>query len=251
MVICIYLQSKGGTFMNHRRFLTILAAFVLLETTGCTFSPAPSPDDSSSPAHSSAAPLVQEGPIRLYASQNSDGVYHHITVEDEKTGRSRGYDWQTVSSPGYEPLVYQTDLNEDGEAEAVVITTRGYGTGTYITEPHIVDWNSTRELDVQDPLDYTRDQVSFSILHQEGKQIVQARVPGQPAVALPVNTSHSAELPQFGSVIRYYVDDHNKLNAEVAAQMSDGVAVGTVILQYGWQTGALRVEDIKLEAVAS
>lgn len=249
MVICIYLQSKGGTFMNHRRFLTILAAFTLLEATGCTFSPAP--DDSSTPARTSAAPLVQEGPIRLYASQNSDGVYHHITVENEKTGSSREYDWQTVSSPGYEPLVYHTDLNGDGGEEAIIITTRGYGTGTYITEPHIVDWNSTKELEVQDPLDYTSEQVSFSVLHQEGKQIVQARVPGQSPVSLPVNTTHSAELPQFGSVIRYYVDDKGLLNAEVAAQMSNGEAVAAAILQYSWQSGVLRVEDIALEPVAS
>ncbi|WCT56389.1 hypothetical protein PQ456_02325 [Paenibacillus kyungheensis] len=237
--------------MNHRRKMTVFATILLLEATGCAFNPGASIQKSTPSVEASVAPLVQEGKISLYASEEKDGLYHNIAIDEGQGEQAQHYDWETVSNPGYEPMIHEQDLNGDGQAEIIVITTKGYGTGVYISEAHVIEPKQQTEVAVEDALAYTKAHVSFSVVHKSGKSLVNANVTDQPAVELPLDPTDRNELPQFGNIIDYHVGEDQTLTAEVAAQLADGEAVGTAILHYRWDEGTMKVSQITFEAVAS
>lgn len=236
--------------MNHRRKMTVFATILLLEATGCAFNPSTSIQKSTPSVEASVAPLVQEGKISLYASEEKNGVYHNITIDKGQGEQAQHYDWETVSNPGYEPMIHEQDLNGDGQAEMIVITTKGYGTGVYISEAHVIEPKDQTEITVEDALAYTKAHVSFSVVHQSGTSSIRATVTDQPAVELSLKATDKNELPQFGNIIDYRLDEDHTLTAEVAAQLADGEAVGTAILHYQWDAGAMKVSQITFEAVA-
>lgn len=230
--------------MNHRRTMTVFATFLLLEATGCALNPSTSIQKSTPSVEASVAPLVQEGKINLYASEEKDGLYHDIAIDEGQGDQVQHYDWETVSNPGYEPMIHEQDLNGDGEPEMIVITTKGYGTGVYISEAHVIERQQQTEVAVEDALAYTKAHVSFAIVNKAGESLIKAKVTDQPAVELTLDSNDINELPQFGNIIDYHLDQDQTLTAEVAAQLADGEAVGTAILHYQWDAGAMKVSQI-------
>lgn len=175
--------------------------------------------------------------IYIYGDKNDfdmTGVYDGLYLSIN--GVSRYYEWKNIGKDSFLPELILKDVNGDGQKELIVILTTGEGTGVNQKTIHVINPKNFAETSVRDPLSIISDNVSTSIVHENGSVTITVGVNGQnSAVTLPEDYAQgwAEDKAWFGSIVTYEVDG-SVLKAAVSAQISNTVFAGEIVITYAF-----------------
>ncbi|WP_058304117.1 M56 family metallopeptidase [Gorillibacterium timonense] len=237
--------------------LSVLGMVVVLVLGGCAMTkavtgsassganPAPSALIPTADAGQSAAPAATaqadkpSGPlaivkeISLFAPSGAKGdVYKGLTVSYGNTTKS--FPWITVTNPTYAPEIHAFTLTGNGEEQAAIILTEGYGTGIIQQTLHVLQFPDFRELTIENSLDAIRREVSIAIMKRSEKVYLSASSSGKQwgRVYPEAVAGHWSEGISFGSRVKYTVEG-NRIQALAEGAASPGDFPVQAIAEYG------------------
>lgn len=182
--------------------------------------------------------LYREGSLTIKAARSDSGIYQRYLVD--WGGESKEFYWTGSTNPSYPPAVTMTDLDGDGEDEAVVALVIGTGTGVVQSEVHALRRHMT-EIPVADPVVAARAAAQAAEIKQSrGKVEVKLDIGGK-----TIEKTYDADDAGLwfdklgiGAVVYYRVDD-GQLVSDMSVFASPGTYVATITAEYRMKDGVL------------
>ncbi len=183
----------------------------------------------SSYTYSEAEVLPGEPKLKARAdSATGDGFYTRFTLV--RGGDSIAFDGKSLTQE--DASVYTANLTNYKYAEYAVVFVTGRSAGTLTEEVHVFSGTLGAEYEVEDPLDFIEERVTFSV--DENGYIIDidgARY----RVDKSTLVSKDGELytvPTVGNYIKYRVEDDGRIFALVGCSVSDSEICGTIEIEY-------------------
>lgn len=184
--------------------------------------------------------------MKLYYVEKDEfyGDYRGFILQFNE--QKRFFKWENVTNPAYGPQLTLADVDKDGREEIIVTLCKGYGTGVYEGEVHVVRQKWLEEILVENP---------SIILHKEN--IILRELPEHFEVVLNntktiINKRGRLTPPYAQSGIGWgdyevkYAVKHNKLYARVP--LGIGVtSAGEFIIEYKYKQGILQKGNVRFE----
>lgn len=172
--------------------------------------------------------------IVITGMEGDNGVYEQLQITTDRFSRAlEGYN---VTNPSYVPEIHTVDLNEDGTKEIVIILTKGYGTGVYISELHLINGESGSNIPVEDAIIAIKKQFTGNVTSKG----IELGINGHKSLItndkLSTEREHWFEEPVIGNIIHYYVED-NIIKASAAVQISPVDFIGEFEIEYVLKNG--------------
>lgn len=241
--------------MNKKSSLLKIAFIFLLLYFGCSHIVVRA---FSNPAHDNKADfgnnIYNEDEKRMIAEIPNSGIKLYYVKEDEGFGEYRGFvlqinhgkkyfRWENVTNPSYAPQLTLSDLDKDGREELIIQLCKGYGTGIFDGEVHVIRQDSFDEILVENPC---------IILYKE--KITLREFPEHFDVGLndkkiTINKKGRLTPPYskagigWGTDNTRYVVKNNKLFARVPLGISV-TSAGEFIVKYKYQDKILQKESV-------
>lgn len=191
--------------------------------------------------HPESSPAVNENLILLAENKDSNvkltgvekkslGLIRPIIVES--AGKTKSFDWESVSNPSYYPELVVTDLDQDQRKEIVVFLTEGYGTGVRESKAHVL-LEDLSEILFPDPKEDARKEISDSLTKQNGSRIYTLNVKGETSTF----TFKEGEAGEWfdhaviGNSVTYRMNAEQVV-ASVSVQVSPGMVIGALEITY-------------------
>jgi hypothetical protein len=94
---------------------------------------------------------IPNSEIKLYYIKEDVefGMYRGFILQIN--GGKRFYSWENVNNPSYAPQLTISDLDKDGRKELIIQLCKGYGTGIFEGEVHVIRLDSFEETLVENP----------------------------------------------------------------------------------------------------
>ncbi|WP_199623618.1 hypothetical protein [Paenibacillus alkalitolerans] len=180
--------------------------------------------------------------VTLYGGKEEGGVFRVITIKTGNTEKS--FSWSTVTNESYFPDLKLIDTDQDGNDEIVIIVTKGYGTGVYDQEIHVLNEEDLSEMPVESAIEFINGSAKSEIVKAYGKMKVTLDISGE-KFEQSYEESFAAvwhDKVGFGSIVRYQLED-NKIVAVIPGNISPAGFVVDVKLEYG---ADLKVEHVEI-----
>ena len=172
--------------------------------------------------------------IVITGKEGESGDYEELEITTDQFSRTlEGYN---VTNPNYVPEIHTVDLNGDGNQEIAIILTKGYGTGVYISELHLINGDSGSSIPVEDAIIAIKKQFTGNVTSNG----IEVAVNGHKTLTindkLSTEREHWFKEPVIGNIIRYYVED-NVIKASAAVQVSPSDFIGELKIEYRVKNG--------------
>jgi hypothetical protein len=190
--------------------------------------------------------LIAEIPhsdIKLYyvKEDKSSGMYVGFILEID--GAKKFYKWENVINPTYAPKLEISDLDKDGIGEIIVHLCKGYGTGVYDEEVHVVKQSPVfDEILVENPIIILYKSVKatefpehFEITLKNKRFIVKKK-----GILTPPYATVGVGWEEGNTT--YEIKD-NTLYARVRVG-ADMINIGELIVKYKYQNEIFQMENI-------
>lgn len=154
--------------------------------------------------------------------------------------------WKNVVNPSYYPQIFQENIDKDPDKEILIVLTTGYGTEIKQTELHVLKRDFS-EFSVQDPIVSVRAGVKSKYEKVDGQRRYSLIYKDKSfkKVYDEKDAGMWFEDVVFGNIVNYRIDKERVI-AEVSAQVSPGIFIGTVEAEYKAKDQSLVVEGLSL-----
>lgn len=183
----------------------------------------------------------QDQRIALYGSEKN-GEYEKFVLQ--ANGISKKLDWTSTSNPTYAPQIYIQDVNSDKRDEIVVILTKGYGTGTMITEPHILDAETLEEYYIEDLTPILLKNVKSTISESGVSIKVKGKETTVPSDQIEADKDNWFDSVSFMNSYSYDLVN-GKLQAQLAAQVSPTDFIGELVVTFVYKDRMFQADVIE------
>lgn len=187
--------------------------------------------------------------IKLYYVKDDKdfGMYEGFILQIN--GGKKYFRWENVNNnPTYAPQLTLTDLDKDGKEELIIQLCKGYGTGVYEGEVHVIKQELFfYEILVENPLIPLHKNVKIEKSNEQAKIILNDK-------ATVLNKKKMLYTPYqelgagYGHHVRFEVNN-NVLYARVLLGVGANSGVGEFIIKYKCKDKILQVERIDFTAV--
>ena len=195
--------------------------------------------------------LVAEIPssnIKLYYVKDDKdfGMYEGFILQIN--GGKKYFRWENVNNnPTYAPQLAFADLDKDRKEELIVQLCKGYGTGVYDGEVHVIKQEFFDEVLVENPLIPLHKNVQI----ENSNEQVEIKL-NDKATVLKKKKMLSTPYQELGAGYGQHVTfevNNNILYARVVLSVGANSGVGEFIIKYKYKNEILQVERIDFVAV--
>lgn len=179
--------------------------------------------------------------VKLYYDKEykEEGTYRGFVLKGREM--SRWFLWENVTSPTHKPKLMVGDLDQDGSEEIVIELCKGYGSGLFEGEVHVIKTSSLEEILVEEPVIILYKNIkikefpeSFEIMLKNKKVILDKK-------KMPYDDYSNLGIG-WGDDKTYEVKD-NRLYAKVYLIVST-IRAGELIVKYKYKDGILQMDSI-------
>jgi hypothetical protein len=190
--------------------------------------------------------LVAEIPnsnIKFYYIKIDKDFGKYIGLILQIDDRKKYNGWDNVTNPAYAPKLMLSDLDRDGKEELIIKLCKGYGTGAYDEEIHIIRKESFNEILVENPSiilhknDITLKECPehFEVLLKNKKITLNKR--GK------LTSPYSKVGIGWGTDNEYYEVNNNTLFARIPLGIG-ATSAGEFIIKYKFKDDIFQMESI-------
>ncbi|MEK5235221.1 stalk domain-containing protein [Paenibacillus sp. FSL L8-0470] len=250
--------KDGHNYIPADTLYDLTGAESKLETTGNTVSIVPG--SVSTTVRVPKEPLAvaaNNSKIKLYTALKNGDTYKGFILE--VNGRKQTFNWSAPRIYNSPPELHYADVDNDGKPEAIVILTRGTGTGIVAQEVHVVKPELWKELSLPAADKAAATAVTSSLaIHQKDVLIrleVKGAEPSKLTLRLPGRATDNG-LDYFGKeagigAVTYYQVEGGKLKAETSVMVGMQESIGTLMLEYKAGGKGMELGSIKFEPDAA
>lgn len=171
---------------------------------------------------------IDQTDIKLYANRVRNGMLSDLYLTNGIT--ERFFLWENVNQTGKLPQLALTNLSGQSQ-DVVVILTKGTGSNVDLQEVHILDANSLKEYQVEDPIQLVLKHVDTNVTQDK----VFIRLPKRHLTLVEgistIPKNHLFNQVAFGSILRFEVKN-GKLYAYIWGQITPAHFVGYIKIEY-------------------
>lgn len=179
--------------------------------------------------------------IKLYSNKKSNGMYENLklVVNDKVLNTS----WRQCENR--EIKLYYQDINNDNAKEVIIILCEGAGTGVDYEKIHVLNSDTLKEIDVENPKNIINEKVKSDILDENIEITINDEKTQVPKPKLEY-FHHLYEQPGYGGIEKYDIVN-NQIEAEIGVQVAPAVYIGSIIISYGFKDNLFSDESVKFQ----
>ncbi|MBO7743564.1 signal peptidase I [Paenibacillus sp. MWE-103] len=188
--------------------------------------------------HTDWTELYREGGLTIQAARSESGVYQRYLAD--WGGERKEFYWTGSTDPSYPPTVTMTDLDDDGEDEAVVALIIGTGTESVQSEVHVLRRGLT-EIPVADPAVSARAATQAAEINRSKDKVEVKLAIGGKTIERTYDADDASlwfDKPGIGAVV-YYRIEHGRLVSDLSVFATPATYVATIKAEYRMKDGAL------------
>jgi len=180
--------------------------------------------------------------IKLYYVKIDEDFGNYIGFILQINDKKKYFGWENVTSPSYGPKLMLADLDKDGKEELIIELCKGYGTGIFEGEVHVIRQDSFEEILIENPYIILHKKITlrefpeyFEVILNDKKIIINKKgrlTPPYPQVGIG-----------WGSDDARYEVKENKLFARVPLGISV-INAEEFIVKYKFQDKILQMESV-------
>lgn len=197
---------------------------------------------------------LPEAKITLFAKER-EGILEKFRLEENGISQHFSF-WINVSNETYWPQLINTDINQDGEKELIIILTRGYGTGVINQEIHVLHkidtnfGNVYREILVDNPITTLLKKVKMELTKSHALITIGHHKTEIEIDKLGIEPRNLFSDITTANLLRFEIIDNN-LMAIIGAQVSPvGGFIGSFRITYEYKNEmyeAKKIEFVQVE----